>query len=283
MNELALFAGGGGAILAGHLLGWRTVAAVECDAYCVSALLHRQQEGTLEPFPIWSDIRTFDGQPFRGVVDVITAGFPCQPFSVAGKRRGADDARNLWPDTVRILGEVRPRCALLENVPGLVTSGYFGTVLGDLSALGFDAEWCVLGAHHVGAPHLRDRLWILAYTGSGRGLDDELQAGRVELGVCGEVLADDDGGRRDGRGLAEYGGEQGARRGVLDRCRGARRVDWWQRDPAEESTAAESEMGRVAYGVAYRVDRLRALGNGWVPSVAALAWRTLTSRARLQP
>src|SRR5262245_9024784 len=99
MNELALYVGGGGSLLAGALLGWRPRCAVELDAYCRRILLARQRDGLLPRFPLWDNIRTFDGMPWRGHIDVLTAGFPCQPWSVAGKRHGEDDERNLWPDT----------------------------------------------------------------------------------------------------------------------------------------------------------------------------------------
>ena len=161
MNELCLFAGGGGGILGGVLSGFKTVGAVEWDPYCQAVLLARQADGLLERFPIWGDIQTFDGRPWRGKVGILTAGFPCQPFSQAGQQKGEADERNMWPDTIRILREVG--CdALLENVPGLVTSGYFGTILRDLAEAGFDAEWDVFSAAECGARHLRERLWILA-------------------------------------------------------------------------------------------------------------------------
>jgi len=162
LNELALFAGTGGGLLASDLLGWRTVCAVEIEPYCREVILRRQRDGVLDLFPIWDDVRTFDGRPWSGLVDVVTAGFPCQPFSLAGQRRGEDDDRNLWPETIRILREIRPRYALLENVPGLLVSGYFGRILGDLAEGGFDAEWGVFSAAECGAPHRRERLWILA-------------------------------------------------------------------------------------------------------------------------
>lgn len=161
MNELSLFTGIGGGLLGGFLLGWRTVCAVEKEPYCREVLFRRQRDGLLPMFPIWDDVRTFDGKPWRGTVDVVTAGFPCQPFSVAGRRRGEQDERNLWPDTIRIIREVRPRFALLENVPGLLATRYFGRILGDISESGYDAEWDVISAADVGAPHLRKRLWIL--------------------------------------------------------------------------------------------------------------------------
>ena len=162
MNELALFAGAGGGILGGHLLGWRTVCAVEWEPYAASVLIARQNDGVLPPFPIWDDVRTFDGRPWRGIVDVVSGGFPCQDISVAGKGAGIDGERSgLWGEMARIVGEVRPRYVFVENSPALVTRG-LGRVLGDLAALGYDCQWTVLGAADVGAPHQRDRLWIVA-------------------------------------------------------------------------------------------------------------------------
>jgi len=177
MNELALFSGIGGGILASKLLGWRTVCAVEIDDYCRSVLLRRQDEGYLEPFPIWDDVRTFDGRPWNGIVDVVTAGFPCQPFSVAGKMRGENDDRNMWPDTARVLGEVGPEWVLLENVQGLIRTDYFGTILGDLATLGFDARWDVISATECGAPHIRKRLWIVAHSAGVRQQRELLERG----------------------------------------------------------------------------------------------------------
>jgi DNA (cytosine-5)-methyltransferase 1 len=163
MRELALFAGAGGGILGGLLLGWRTVCAVELDPYARSVLLARQRDGCLEPFPIWDDVRTFDGHPWRGYVDVVSGGFPCQDISAAGKGAGITGERSgLWTEFARIIGEVRPRYALVENSPMLTSRG-LGTVLGDLAALGYDARWGVLGAHHVGAPHKREQIWIVDY------------------------------------------------------------------------------------------------------------------------
>jgi DNA (cytosine-5)-methyltransferase 1 len=246
----------------------------------------RQRDGIFDPFPIHDDVVTFDGHEWRGRVDIVTAGFPCQPFSVAGKQRGADDERNMWPDTARILREVRPRWALLENVPGLLTSGYFGRILGDLAEAGFDAAWCVLGARHVGAPHKRDRLWICCHlpdADSQRGhetarIPDE---GRQDIrdadrssrsGPCaGEAVADGVGHRLQG--------EQLSRPAPTPAVPGGRSPRWWRADPADvaPSPASQSNVGRVADGVADRKHRLKALGNGWVPQVACLAWRHLSN------
>jgi DNA (cytosine-5)-methyltransferase 1 len=120
MNELALFAGAGGGILGGKLLGWRTKCAVEIDPYARKVLLARQRDGILEPFPIWDDVCTFDGTPWRGKVDVVCGGFPCQDISAAGKGAGITGERSgLWGEMARIIGEIRPKYAFVENSPML--------------------------------------------------------------------------------------------------------------------------------------------------------------------
>jgi DNA (cytosine-5)-methyltransferase 1 len=162
LNELALFAGAGGGILGGHLLGWRTVCAVEWEPYPASVLCARQNEGLLPPFPIWDDIQTFDGKPWRGLVDVVSGGFPCQDISAAGKGVGIDGERSgMWREMARVIREVGPRFVFVENSPMLTSRG-LGAVLGDLASMGFDAKWGVLGAADVGANHQRDRIWIVA-------------------------------------------------------------------------------------------------------------------------
>ena len=162
MNELALFAGVGGGILASQRLGHRIVCAVERDPYCREVLLRRQEDNCLPVFPIWDDVDTFDGHPWHGLVDVISAGFPCQPFSVAGDQRGTKDERNKWPATARIISEVRPRVVILENVPPVIQ--HLGDVLtGDLARLGYDQEWGVVSARQAGARHLRKRWWLVAH------------------------------------------------------------------------------------------------------------------------
>ena len=164
LNELSLFTGYGGFSLGLRLAGIETrcVGYVEKEPYCQELLRARIRDGLLDWAPIISDIRSADFRPMAGMVDVITAGFPCQPHSQAGLKRGAGDDRNLWPDTARIIGEVRPRYVLLENVPGIIANRYIGTVLGSLSELRYDAEWGIVSAADAGAPHLRKRWWCLA-------------------------------------------------------------------------------------------------------------------------
>ena len=159
---MALFAGAGGGILGGKLLGWRTICAVEWDAYAASVLVARQNDGCLEPFPIWDDVQTFDGKPWRGRVDVVSGGFPCTDISCAGKGAGIDgEASGMWRHMARIVGEVRPRFVFVENSPMLVVRG-LDRVLGDLTALGYDARWGVVGADLCGANHHRARWWMVA-------------------------------------------------------------------------------------------------------------------------
>ena len=279
LRELALFAGAGGGILGGQLLGWRTVCAVELDPYCRSVLLARQLEGHLDRFPIWDDVRTFDGRPWsRGgrKIDVITAGWPCQDVSCAGKGEGLDGKRSgLWVEVARILGEVRPRYFLGENSPMLLANRGWRAVFGDLSALGYRYRWGVIGAHHAGAPHKRDRIWILATHADRAGQQEQRRPIPAQTKHdpsqrrCAEVADADRGGRQELR-QQEHSREQSARRGEPDRCREGGRWTWpggglpWPVEP---------DVGRVlSDGVAHRVDRLRAIGNGQVPRVAALAW-----------
>jgi len=192
LRELALFAGAGGGILGGKLLGWRTVCAVEWDAYAASVLVARQNDKTLEPFPIWDDVQTFDGRSWRGRVDVISGGFPCQDISAAGKGAGIDGERSgMWSHMARIVGEVLPRFVYVENSPLLVGRG-LARVIGDLTALGYDCRWGVLGADDVGAPHKRKRLWLVAYADSMRQLQQQgtEQDKRGRVGNGGQELPD---------------------------------------------------------------------------------------------
>ena len=189
---MSLFAGAGGGILGGKKLGWRTVCAVEIDEYARHVLVARQNDGSLDPFPVWDDVRTFDGRPWRGIVDVVSGGFPCQDISIAGTGKGLEGERSgLWSEMARIVGEVRPRYVWVENSPMLVRRG-LATVLADLASLGYDARWGVVGADDAGAPHRRKRIWILAHSDGPRQHEhaetgDETRNGP---GDCGADMAD---------------------------------------------------------------------------------------------
>ena len=270
MNELALFAGAGGGILGGHLLGWRTVCAVEWEPYAASVLVQRQNDGILPPFPIWDDVQTFDGKPWRGIVDVVSGGFPCQDISAAGKGAGIDGERSgMWREMARIICEVRPQYAFIENSPMLTTRG-LDVVLSDLASMGFDARWGVLGAADVGAPHQRDRIWVVADANRERKLQQE-------------------GSESNERRRIGYGGGQTNVAHTERRKRKMGRHDvrmGWLQKLGQEANARvsfwsiEPDVGRVADGVAARVDRLKAIGNGQVPAVAATAFRLLSQNIR---
>lgn len=279
MRELSLFTGAGGGVLGSVLLGHRVVCAVECDPYCQEVLLRRQEEGHLQAFPIWDDAKTFSGLSWRGVVDLVSGGFPCQPFSVAGARRAEDDPRNMWPDTIRIIREVGPRWAFLENVPGLLSTPYWGTILGDLAEAGFDAEWTVLGADDCGANHRRKRVWVLAANAELMQLREQ-PGGRSRPSRKGAAVTGDD-------GETEYVADTERPR-LKGRMREAGRTKT-PREPEQSDGpgdgwdatgfwASESGLDRVANGVAHRVDRSRVIGNGQVPIVAARAFRLLMQR-----
>lgn len=261
LNGLALCAGAGGLELGVDLGlrycgagGFRIVGYVERDSFAAATLVARMEAQTVGMAPIWSDVATFDGRPWRGCVDIVTAGFPCQPVSHAGRQLGVDDDRWLWPDVARIIAEVNPTLVFLENVPAIRRLG-LDQVLGTLADLGFDAEWGVLGAADVGAPHIRRRWFCLAYTDSGR---RETVGGGRELDTGEWTKRGHDAYRRD-------------------------RPSYWPDPPPQPS------VGRVADGLAaavvdpgrYDTDRLRTLGNGVVPLAAAAAFVRLAERAGL--
>ncbi len=296
MNELSLFTGAVGGLLGTHLLGWTPIGYVEYDDYCQRLIAARIADGILREAPIFGDIRAFISEgyadAYSGLVDVVTAGFPCQPFSVAGQRKGADDDRNMWPQTIDVIRRVRPRVAYLENVPGLLAHPYARRIFGDLAESGYDCRWRRLSAAETGAPHRRDRWWCVAYASSDelwiepkpeRRRDStaepkhdgsegsvantaQIQQGRKEqwtkrqrIGSGSESVSNASSQGLEGQQLQGRTGKAHAAA-----C-GSR---WWEFEP---------DVGRVAHGVASRVDRLRALGNGQVPAVVRAAWNLLTS------
>lgn len=213
VRELALFAGAGGGLLASRILGWRTVCAVEIDEHCQRVLMQRQDDGCFEPFPIWPDVRTFDGRPWRGSVDLVSAGFPCQPHSTASRGRAV--ALDLFHEVERIVGEVRPRFVILENV---VDRAY------PPQCRPYLHPCCPAG---MGAAAHRERSWLVAYA------DDEEQPG---------FSLDAEMARLQAAGAA-----------------------LWMLPPVDLLLGMDD-------GMADRMDRLRAVGNGQVPVVAATAW-----------
>lgn len=234
LRELALFAGAGGGILGGYLLGWRTVCAVELEPYPASVLCARQNDGILAPFPIWDDVCTFNGKPWRGLVDVVSAGFPCNDISTAGKGAGIKGKKSgLWSESKRIIGEVEPSYVKLENSPALTTRG-LGAVLGDLAEMGFNAEWGCIPASTFGSCHERERIWIMASnSNSAQFKGRELSCGKNQE-------------HTDFSGL-----------------------HWWKDKPP---------IQRMDDGLAFGMDRLKAIGNGQVPICMATAFQILHDR-----
>lgn len=328
MNELALFAGAGGGVLASYLMGWRTVCAVERDAYAAQVLAQRQNDGILEAFPIWSDITTFDGKPWQGIVDVISGGFPCQDISSAGKGAGIEGERSgLWSEMARIICEVRPRYVFVENSPMLVSRG-LTRVISDLAQMGYDAHWARFSASNFGAPHIRDRIWIVAHTNStangkqyfnaekGRnshvplfdvansqsfrceknGLPIGAEQEKPLFGINSKDVANTESFRLEQERECKSTSEKwltGCSHELSDtnckRCKQVEQRDFSRTqsegssDPSQHSSftrgwewwAIEPELGRVADGVAHRVDRLKAIGNGQVSIVAKCAFEFL--------
>ncbi len=251
MNELALFAGAGGGILGGHLLGWRTVCAVEWEPYPASVLCARQNDGFLPTFPIWDDVQTFDGRPWRGIIDVVSGGFPCQDISAAGTGDGLDGERSgMWKEMARIVSEVRPKYVFVENSPMLTSRG-LGRVLGDLAEMGFDAEWGVLGAGDFKGRHRRDRIWIIANSRS-NGLDESVKSNNV---LPKRTI---------------YSHQQNVGKSVWNEAERCISIDDWK--------SYATEFFGMDDGMANRLDRLKAIGNGQVSIVAKQAWEILSDQ-----
>ena len=248
----SLFAGIGGFDIGLESVGMVTRWQVEIDPFCRSVLAKHWPDVVR-----YDDIRQVDWSTAEPV-DVVCGGFPCQPVSVAGKQRGEDDERWLWPEFARCIRETRPRFAVLENVPGLLTADggrLFGGILGDLAALGYNAEWRVLSARDVGAPHLRQRLWIIAYA------SDSDEGGRIRSSVVrfGELV--------DNR-------QTPGRRGGIRRTPDAPQ-SW------PDESRPEPGVCRVDDGISKRVDwrRFGATGNAIVPQVAAVVGRRVIELA----
>lgn len=205
MNGVALCAGAGGLELAVGLVvpDYRTVCYVEREAFAAARLVARMADGALAAAPIWDDLLTFDGRRWCGRVDLVTAGFPCQPWSAAGKGEGAEDERWIWPDVRDRIREMGPWIVFLENVPPLVSRGGLAVILGNLADLGFDADWVPVRAADVLASHERKRIFILAYRDRerlaqlGAALDhDGCHASGDDVDGCDPTVADSESDHR---------------------------------------------------------------------------------------
>lgn len=244
LRELHLFAGAGGGILGGILLGHRTVCAVEIEPYRRACLLQRQRDGILPWFPIWDDIGTFDGKPWKGIADIVCIGSPCQGFSTSGKMLGLSDPRSaLLIHAIRVVSDVRPRRVLLENTPEIVlgAAGYFA---GEMAKMGYDTRNGIIGACCAGLEHMRKRFWMVA---------DSVQERRQR--VVREWIAR----------IETFG----------------TRTATYANSPTERISRLEERLGKPGVlgtddGLAHRVDRLESIGDGQIPSVVKLAWETLS-------
>jgi len=267
----------------------RVIAYVEIEAFAIANLVSKMESGQLPAAPIYTDLKTFPSELFRDAVDIITGGYPCQPFSAAGKRLGEKDPRHLWPYIREHIYTIQPARVFLENVEGHISMG-LSSVISDLEEDGYGATWGIFSAREVGAPHQRKRVYIMADTislrhrwGNSDGCEDKRQKvlsgeqGRSEVGSkvegrskCRGEMADTESQRV--QGLRASGEQEPGAYGEAELP-----VRQGQR-PRQANWEPEPRVGRVVDGCADRVDRIRLLGNGVVPQTAAKAWQVLSSR-----
>lgn len=292
----------------------RSVALCEIESFACANLVSKMEAGLMEPAPIWTDLKTFPWESFCNRVDILTGGYPCQPFSAAGKRLGGGDIRHLWPHISRGISVLRPRVCFFENVEGHITCGLHH-VLCDLGRLGYRTTWGIFSASECGAPHQRKRVFILAYRkeqgleGYGgleqSGIRNDTWPSRPSKPQYGweppRVVGNTDCRRLEGasaRGREPAGNvvwtsELGNTESGMSGQSGA--GNWWEgAGGAGEAGEAEwqtqpslgGDLDGSASGMDYaqlcvtcdnRTDELRLLGNGVVPATAALAFRTLAA------
>jgi DNA (cytosine-5)-methyltransferase 1 len=223
----------------------RTVAYAEIEAFAIECLLARMEGGQIDAAPIWSDLKSFPWAEFSGMVDILSGGYPCQPFSAAGKRAGADDLRHLWPFISSGIQVVRPRLCFFENVEGHISLG-LREVIADLESLGYETAWGIFSAAECGAPHQRKRVFILAANTHGNGIQGHW------------------------RGIFARSNRQGRQSCQAVSDSEFATIDW-------QSESASGLIGANDGGSDW-MDRVRLLGNGVVPATAELAFRTLLSQ-----
>jgi len=232
----------------------RVIAYVEIEAFAIANLVEKMESGKLDPAPIWTDLKTFPSEIFSGKVDLITGGYPCQPFSQAGKRKGAEDERHLWPYIRKHIQAIKPNRCFFENVEGHISLG-LSTVISDLAEDGFRTAWGIFSAREVGAPHQRKRVFIMANTNSQR---HQRPPGSRSTKEKGQPI----------RQFAKHNEELVP--GFPSRP-DQQQYHW-------ERPRTQPRLGRTVDGYSNRSDRLQLLGNGVVPQTAAKAWLTLTEQ-----
>ncbi len=293
MRTMHLFAGAGGGLLADLILGHTPVVAVEWEPYPCQVLRERAAEGWFPELVVWEgDVRNFDPSEYADRVDCIHAGFPCQDISVAGKQAGVGEGTRsgLYREVLRIAGAVRPRYIFLENVAAIKSNG-LEQVVKDLAIMGYDSRWLCIRASDVGAPHHRDRWFLLAnsckfgrYNGGNnreeRHLlhningdaaqgESERQERKRGIGALGSNVADTECQRLQGQGKHEQPiNSTESRDWEATEFKYGSTPDFWKTEP---------NVGRVVNGVAARVDKLKAIGNGQVPLQVATAFTILAS------
>nr|WP_244651179.1 DNA cytosine methyltransferase [Rhizobium sp. CFBP 8762] len=263
--------------------GYKTVCYVEREAFPASVLVARMEDKALDHAPVWDDVTTFDGRPWRGKVHILTGGYPCQPFSFAGRRLGQDDPRHLWPHIARIITELEPEWCFFENVEGHMSLGA-DAVFADLARLGFSIKAGLFSAAEVGASHQRRRLFIVAHA-------DKVPLLHEDRAGAGERLLPDarrcGGGRiavRPGQGCARVDAHLAADESLRSPADEALQLPVFAPAPFEferwspildHRPDLQPELFGLDHGLADRVDRSDAAGNGVVSLAAAYAWRTL--------
>lgn len=265
---------------------YRAVGFVEREAHAAAALVARMADASLAEAPVWDDLKSFDGKPWRGRIHILSAGYPCQPFSACGLRRGKADPRHLWPDVARIIEEVQPKVVFAENVEGHIDLG-FAAVASSLSRLGYRAKAGLFTARETGAGHRRRRLFILAYADRERfGLSARFAAGgwsgstekpvRHRGEQLGAVLAEQCGAQLDPAVAGDAGaGLDAATSADLPLfAPGPGELQIWQ-GLLHRRPDLQPAIFRTRDGMADRMECTRGAGNGVCPLAAALAYRTL--------
>lgn len=265
LNGLDLFTGIGGISLA--LEEWvRPVAYCEIDPYCQGVLLSRMADGSLSRAPIWDDIKTLSGQQFAGKeIDIIYGGFPCQNISVAGNGEGLEGERSgLFFEIMRLAKEIKPKFIFLENVPAITTRGGL-RVVREIAQMGYGCRWCVISASSIGAPHKRDRWFLLAYKKmadtDGSGLERQCDRAVTDESTFSQPS-------HDGEDVSNSRCE----------CQRSKEKPKWPSlhfAGCNRFWEVEPDICRVANGVQLRVDKLRSLGNAVVPKQAKEAFKML--------
>jgi DNA (cytosine-5)-methyltransferase 1 len=273
LKHASLFSGIGGFDLAAEWMGWENVFQCEKDEWCRKVLAKN--------FPAtkrYADIKEFNAKEYYGAVDIISGGFPCQPFSVAGKQKGKDDDRYLWEEMLRVVGEVAPPFVVGENVTGIIGLA-LDTVLSDLEAQNYTTETFIIPACGKNAWHRRDRIWIVAYTNSIRRHYEQKENGQPIHNGIGYGEAKKQGGGQQQCRTGESGNilsnanDTGCEERQQQVANGEKFFapqcsSWWE---------AEPRVGRVVDGLPGRVDRLKGLGNAIVPQVALEIFKVLES------